>query len=111
MGLQLHWFPEDVTVSRLATTMVGMANSEGGLVVLGVAPRAREVHGISLVEEVQDRIFQASLQADPPLVLPLPVLALSIFTSMLQAFVFVILSIVYISDFTAHGEDHAHAHD
>jgi F-type H+-transporting ATPase subunit a len=45
-----------------------------------------------------------------PFILPLPVLALSIFTSLLQAFVFVILSIVYISDFTAPGDEHAPAH-
>lgn len=45
-----------------------------------------------------------------PFILPLPVLALSIFTSLLQAFVFVILSIVYISDFTSHGDGHAPAH-
>jgi F-type H+-transporting ATPase subunit a len=46
-----------------------------------------------------------------PFILPLPVLALSIFTSLLQAFVFVILSIVYISDFVAPGDDLAHAHE
>ena len=69
----LHWFPEDVPVSRLATILVGMANTEGGLVILGVAPRGREIHGISRIEEVQDQIIQAALLADPPLVLPLPV--------------------------------------
>ncbi|MBP7866924.1 MAG: F0F1 ATP synthase subunit A [Acidobacteria bacterium] len=47
-----------------------------------------------------------------PFVLPLPILALAIFTSLLQAFVFVILSIVYISQTVAHDDGHgeeAHA--
>ncbi|MCU0485033.1 MAG: putative DNA binding domain-containing protein [Anaerolineales bacterium] len=74
MGATLHWFPEDVSATRLATILVGMANTDGGLVILGVAPRGREIHGISRVEELQDRVFQSSLLADPPLVLPLPVL-------------------------------------
>lgn len=45
-----------------------------------------------------------------PFVLPLPVMALAVFTSLLQAFVFVILSIVYISGFMEHHEEHAHEH-
>jgi len=48
-----------------------------------------------------------------PFLLPLPILALSIFTSLIQAFVFVILSIVYISGAVEHSEAHgepAHAH-
>ncbi len=74
MGPNLHWFPEDVAASHLATTMVGMANSSGGLILIGIAPRVPEVHGIHQQAEVQDRVFQASLLADPPLVLPLPAL-------------------------------------
>ncbi len=74
MGLHLHWFPEDVQPARLAAVLAGMANANGGTVLLGVAPRAREVHGVSQPEEVIDRVFQAALLADPPLVLPLPTL-------------------------------------
>jgi F-type H+-transporting ATPase subunit a len=43
-----------------------------------------------------------------PFVLPLPIMALAVFTSALQAFVFVILSIVYISGAAEHHEAHAH---
>lgn len=74
MGQNLHWFPEDVTAARLATTLVGMANANGGVVLLGIAPRAREVHGIHQCEEVLDRVYQAVLLPDPPLVLPMPVM-------------------------------------
>ena len=71
-GAELHWFPEDVPLTRLAATLVGMANTRGGIVVLGVAPRRAQVLGVSHPEETTDRIFQAALLSDPPLVLPLP---------------------------------------
>jgi ATP-dependent DNA helicase RecG len=72
MGLTLHWFPEDVPLSRLATTLVSMANAEGGVVILGVSPRAGELLGVSDPEAVQERVFQAALLSDPTLVLPFP---------------------------------------
>jgi ATP-dependent DNA helicase RecG len=72
MGLGLHWFPEDVPVSRLAATLVGMANANGGTVLLGIAPRSAQVLGITDPEKVIDRVFQAALLSDPTLVLPVP---------------------------------------
>jgi ATP-dependent DNA helicase RecG len=72
MGPDLHWFPEDVPVSRLASALVGMANTQGGTILLGVSPRSGHVYGVSDPAEVIDRIFQAALLADPPLVLPVP---------------------------------------
>ncbi len=72
MGPELHWFPEDVSISRLAATLVGMANSSGGTVLIGISPRSGQVQGVRDPGEVVDRAFQAALLADPPLVLPLP---------------------------------------
>jgi len=72
IGPELHWFPEDAPVSRLAGTLVGMANSRGGTVVLGIAPRSAEVIGLVDPEAALDRVFQAALLSDPPLVLPIP---------------------------------------
>lgn len=72
MGSTLHWFPEDVTVSRLSMTLAGMANAQGGTVILGVAPRSREIHGIRNLEAALDLVFQAALLSDPPLVIPVP---------------------------------------
>ncbi len=72
MGPLLHWFPEDVSISRLAVVMVGMANSGGGTILLGVAPRSGVVQGIRYPEEVRDRVFQAALLSEPPLILPVP---------------------------------------
>ncbi len=75
MGSSLHWFPADVPVSRLATTLVAMANTRGGTVLIGVAPRSAQIQGVQDTAQVVDHIFQAALLADPPLVLPLPTIA------------------------------------
>ncbi len=58
--------------SRLATVLVGMANTEGGEVLLGVSPRSGRLQGLSDPERLKDLVFQAALLADPPLVLPMP---------------------------------------
>jgi ATP-dependent DNA helicase RecG len=73
MGPDLHWFAEDVSASRLASVLVGMANTSGGTVLIGAAPRAGHLHGVSDPEGVIDRVFQAALLVEPTLVIPLPV--------------------------------------
>jgi ATP-dependent DNA helicase RecG len=72
MGPSLQWFPENVPLSSLATALVGMANTEGGVVILGVSPRAGELVGVKDPDAAYDRVFQAALLADPTLVLPIP---------------------------------------
>jgi len=72
MGQTLHWFPGDVSISRLAGVLVGMANAQGGTVLIGVAPRSPQIHGILDETGAIDLVFQAALLSDPPLVLPLP---------------------------------------
>jgi len=75
MRADLHWFPEDVPPGRLAAVLVGMANSSGGTILLGVAPRSGHIQGVINPSEALDRVFQAALLAEPPLVLPIPRLA------------------------------------
>ena len=72
MGLKLHWFPADVPAARLAAVMAGMANTQGGTVLLGVAPRSPQVTGLPDPEAALDQVFQAALLVDPPLVIPVP---------------------------------------
>lgn len=74
MHESLHWFPEDVPLSRLASALVSMANTAGGLVILGVSPRSGEIVGVRRADETIDRVLQAALLADPALVLPIPTL-------------------------------------
>ncbi len=72
MGPSLQWFPEDVPLSSLAATLVGMANSDGGTVILGVSPRVGELVGVNDPEAACEHVFQAAILADPTLVLPIP---------------------------------------
>ena len=72
MGEELHWFPQGVSPERLATAMIGMANSRGGEILIGVSPRSGLIQGITDPGAGFDLVFQAALLSDPPLVLPLP---------------------------------------
>jgi ATP-dependent DNA helicase RecG len=72
MGPDLHWFPEDVSLTSLAATMAGMANTEGGSILIGIAPRSGQVQGVRDVDNAIERTFQAALLVDPSLVLPVP---------------------------------------
>jgi ATP-dependent DNA helicase RecG len=72
MGPSLQWFPEDVSITSLAATFVGMANSDGGTVILGISPRAGELIGVVDPEATCERLFQAAILVEPTLVLPLP---------------------------------------
>jgi ATP-dependent DNA helicase RecG len=72
MGPDLHWYPEDVPLARLAATLVGMANTAGGIVILGVSPRSGQLQGVRDSSAAVDKVFQAALLAEPPLVLPVP---------------------------------------
>ncbi len=72
MGADLHWFPEGLGVTELAETLAAMANTHGGRVILGVAPRSSKVQGVADTEAAIDRVFQAALRVEPVLVLPMP---------------------------------------
>ncbi len=68
----MHWYPESVPVSELAGTLVALANTGGGQVILGAAPRSGVIQGVADIEGALDKIFQAALLADPVMVLPMP---------------------------------------
>jgi ATP-dependent DNA helicase RecG len=72
MGPTLQWYNEDVPVNTLAMSLVGMANTDGGVVILGISPRLGELVGIHDPQAACERVFQAALLADPTLVLPVP---------------------------------------
>ena len=72
MNPKVHWFPEGIQPARLAAVLVGMANTEGGTVLLGVAPRSGHLQGVQDIPQAVDTVFQAALLVEPPLVLPMP---------------------------------------
>ena len=57
---------------RLAETMAAMANSEGGAILLGVSPVSGTAQGVDDVDQVRDRVLQAALLCEPPLIIPVP---------------------------------------
>jgi ATP-dependent DNA helicase RecG len=73
-GRSVHteWFGEGTPLSDIAATLVAMANSQGGRLLLGVAGSAAEITGVSDAETTIDQILQAALSVDPPLIIPLP---------------------------------------
>lgn len=77
MGPAVHWFPDDVPVGRLAAVLAAMANTQGGTILVGVSPRAGNIQGVFDPDETLDRIFQAALLVDPPLVLPVPLVQMA----------------------------------
>ncbi len=71
-GPQLHWFADDVSVLDLATVFTGMANRDGGIILIGIAPCSGQILGVRDSEYLTDIIFQAAILVDPTLVLPIP---------------------------------------
>ncbi|MFO7322502.1 MAG: ATP-binding protein [Chloroflexota bacterium] len=66
------WMSESTSVEALATTMVAMANSQGGVIVLGVVGPTATVIGVRDPESAVDRVLQAALAIEPPLIIPMP---------------------------------------
>lgn len=69
------FLPKRTSRRRLAEAMAAMANSEGGTILLGVSSVTDQVQGLGDVEEARDRVLQAALLCNPPLIIPLPQVA------------------------------------
>jgi ATP-dependent DNA helicase RecG len=63
---------EAITVARLAEMLVAFANSEGGILFLGVDVRSGELQGLTDPDGAVDRALGAALATDPPLIIPVP---------------------------------------
>ena len=64
------WFEDTCSISTLALNLAGMANSRGGIVILGIIDK--HIHGVADVAESIDYLLHAALSLDPPLITPLP---------------------------------------
>jgi ATP-dependent DNA helicase RecG len=69
-GATLDWLSEEDPVAQIAETMVAFANSGGGLIVVGAAHST--VIGVKDLSNTSDRLIEAALSTDPPLIIPLP---------------------------------------
>lgn len=69
---RLDWFPEQTPLDVIATTLTAMANSQGGMVVLGATGQGPLITGVRDADQIVDRIIQAALTIEPQLFMPMP---------------------------------------
>ncbi len=67
-----EWFSEQSAPDMLGETLVAMANSVGGTVLLGVTGHNGNIVGVRDPAEAVDTILQAALAIEPHLIVPLP---------------------------------------
>ncbi len=70
-GGEADLFPADATIDEVASALGALANSRGGVVLLG-ASEDGDLLGIDDVDEAVDRTLQAALSLQPALIIPLP---------------------------------------
>ena len=58
----LDWLSDNAPIDHIASTLTAMANSHGGMLVIGVLGPAGTVVGVKDVENTIDRVLQAALQ-------------------------------------------------
>ena len=73
-GQHIELLPENVSSKRLLETMAAFANSAGGIIILG-ADRRGDPAGLTHPQETRRRAIDLALQTDPPLLIPMPILA------------------------------------
>ena len=64
------WLSENASRESIAATLAAMANSHGGTLLLGVL--GASIVGVQDGESAIDRVLQAALAIDPPLIIPMP---------------------------------------
>lgn len=71
-GPTLDWHPHNVALPALAASLVALANSAGGTVLIGLTPRSGRLQGLRDPQASIDVALEATLSATPPLIIPLP---------------------------------------
>jgi len=73
------WLDETASLESIASSITAMANTHGGTFLLGIisppgsAPvSTSHIVGVDDAEGVIDRVLQAALSIDPPLIIPMP---------------------------------------
>lgn len=70
----VDWLPDATDDDQLHLALTAMANSDGGMVLLGLsqAGQAIEIKGVPDADATVDRLLKATLRLDPPLITPMP---------------------------------------
>src|SRR5262249_55972993 len=70
-GARADWLSDAATIESLAGTMVAMANTQGGVIMIGLGASGSVV-GVRDTDSAVDKLIQAALPAEPPLIIPMP---------------------------------------
>ncbi len=68
---EVDWLPGRAPLEDVASVLVAMANSSGGMLLLGVAPRTDMLVGVEEPDNAVERVLRATLDVTPPLIIPL----------------------------------------
>lgn len=71
-GPNLEFKSENVKPSKLAETLMAMANAQGGTVLIGVDGRTGRIEGLRNPRQARETAIEAALLCEPQLILPLP---------------------------------------
>jgi len=71
-GPTLEFKSENIKPSKLAETLIALANAGGGAVLVGVDGRSGEIDGLRNPKQAREMAIEAALLCEPPLILPLP---------------------------------------
>ncbi|MCL4487543.1 MAG: putative DNA binding domain-containing protein [Chloroflexi bacterium] len=63
---------DSAALNTLSETLAALANTHGGLVLLGVDPRTSGVRGVRNADAAAEKALAAGLRCEPPLILPRP---------------------------------------
>lgn len=69
---RLDWLSENAPLDAMASVLTAMANSRGGTLVLGMIGPTATLLGVRDASNAIDRIIQAALSIEPPLIIPMP---------------------------------------
>lgn len=67
---------DSIPLTRLAQTLAAFANTQGGVLLLGIDPKTNAVRGLRYADYATEKTLSAGLKCDPPLILPRPQVAM-----------------------------------
>lgn len=71
-SLRLDWLGESASIASIAVILAAMANAQGGALVIGMTGPSGTLTGVRTPDSAIDRVIQAALLIEPPLIIPLP---------------------------------------
>lgn len=71
-NIRLDWLAESAPINAIAANLTAMANTQGGTLIMGIVGPTATMIGVRDIDNVIDRMLQAALSIEPPLIIPMP---------------------------------------